>query len=95
MAILYELGSTFGHDWQDRIRAKSRAEIACGTLATLQLAVIKETSRLHAPFPTAFPCTITTRAETAIPSLPAPLPIGTGCCFQRLRYRPVERGLGR
>jgi cytochrome P450 len=76
-AILYELGSTSGQDWQDRIRAESRAKTACGTPATLLLAVIKETLRLHAPFPTAFPRTITAGAETAIPSLPAPLPIGT------------------
>lgn len=75
--ILHELGSTSGHDWQDRIRAKSRAKTACGTPATLLLAVIKETLRLHAPFPTAFPRTITAGAETAILSLPAPLPIGT------------------
>ena len=41
------------------------------------VAVIKETLRLHAPFPTAFPRSITAGAETAIPDLPSPLPVGT------------------
>ena len=41
------------------------------------LAVIKETLRLHSPFPTAFPRIIAAGAETAIPNLAAPLPVGS------------------
>jgi len=41
------------------------------------LAVIKETMRLHSPFPPAFPRVIAACAETAIPDLAAPLPVGS------------------
>ena len=78
-AVLYRLGSSHGRYWQDRIRAAMRAEDGFSTSASspVLLAVIKETMRLHAPFPTAFPRTIAAGAETAIPGLPTPLPIGT------------------
>jgi benzoate 4-monooxygenase len=76
-SILYELGSASGREWQNRIRAGSSAETGTGSPSTLLSAVIKETMRLHAPFPTEFPRGITAGAETAIPGLPEPLPIGT------------------
>ena len=76
-AVLYELGSASGRDWQQRIRDESRAAKGLGSTPPVLLAVIKESMRLHAPFPTAFPRIITAGAETAIPDLPAPLPVGT------------------
>ena len=76
-AILYELGSPSGHEWQDRIRDACREAKEAATSTTVVIAVIKESIRLHAPFPTAFPRNITAGAETVIPDLPAPLPVGT------------------
>ena len=72
-AILYELGTPYGREWQERICTVTSSMTSSRALA----AVIKETLRLHAPFPTAFPRTITPGAEAAIPDLPAPLPVGT------------------
>ena len=77
--ILYELGSQHGHEWQDRIRTdlgKLSADAIPSSSPVLK-AVIKETLRLYAPFSTAFPRSITTGAETAIPGTSAPLPAGT------------------
>ena len=78
--ILYELGTPHGHEWCERIRAdlgldseKARRPISSPILA----AVIKETLRLRAPFPTAFPRSIASGGESAIPGLSAPLPVGT------------------
>ena len=75
-AVLYRLGNTSGRYWQDRIRADTSAEVGA-SISPVLVAVIKETLRLHAPFPTAFPRTITAGAETAIPDLPSHLPVGT------------------
>ena len=72
-AIVYELGKPHGHEWQERCCAATSPT----TSSLVLTAVIKETLRLHAPFPTAFPRTITPGAEAAIPDLPAPLPVGT------------------
>ncbi|KAH8700216.1 cytochrome P450 [Talaromyces proteolyticus] len=79
-ALIYRLGLGAGKPWQ----AKIHAEIEAGgeglpsssSFPTL-FAVIKETLRLDAPFPTAFPRTIRPGAETAIPNLPTALPAGT------------------
>ena len=76
-AILYDLGSPLGREWQDRIRDACREAKGAATSTTVLLAVIKESMRLHAPFPTAFPRSITAGAETVIPNLAAPLPVGT------------------
>ena len=78
-AILHELGRPHGQPWQGRIRADLRdADAAASpTSSPVLVAVIKETLRLHAPFPTAFPREIRPGAESAIPDLPAPLPVGT------------------
>ena len=70
-AILYTLGTH--PEWQDRIRA----DVSDDVTSLVLLAVIKETLRLHVPFPTAFPRSIAPGAETVIPDLPAPLPVGT------------------
>ncbi|MCJ1465370.1 hypothetical protein MMC07_003988 [Pseudocyphellaria aurata] len=78
-AVLYRLGSDQGRYWQDRIRADVSEEdsASVSTSSPVLVAVIKETLRLHAPFPTAFPRSIAAGAETVIPDLPTPLPIGT------------------
>ena len=78
-STLYELGSPHGREWQARIRADlgPDASTTSPTSSPVLMAVIKETMRLHAPFPTAFPRCIAPGAETAIPDLPAPLPVGT------------------
>lgn len=78
-AVLYRLGNNDGRYWQDQIRADTSAEdgVSTSTSSPVLVAVIKETMRLHAPFPTAFPRDVTAGAETAIPDLPTPLPVGT------------------
>lgn len=78
-AVLHRLGKIEGRYWQERIRADSSTEDGASTSAPppVIVAVIKETMRLDAPFPTAFPRNITAGAETAIPDLPTPLPVGT------------------
>lgn len=72
--VLYQLAKHQG--WQDRIRSEIQGN-DLPTSRPLLTAVIKETLRLHAPFPTAFPRTISHGAENAVPDLPAPLPLGT------------------
>jgi len=78
-AALHELGSNArGHEWQARIRADLRTAVSSSpTSSPVLVAVLKESMRLHAPFPTAFPREIRPGAESAIPHLPAPLPVGT------------------
>ncbi|EAW07508.1 putative cytochrome P450 pisatin demethylase [Aspergillus clavatus NRRL 1] len=73
-AVLYHLGSQHGQTWQEKIRDETRMPTVSSP--ALQ-AVIKETLRFSAAFPTAFPRVIRHGAETAIPGLPAPLPPGT------------------
>ncbi|KAL9117443.1 MAG: hypothetical protein Q9187_006023 [Circinaria calcarea] len=79
-ALLYELGTPRGREWCEHIRAdlsldseQTRRPLSSPVL----IAVIRETLRLRAPFPTAFPRSITPGGESAIPGLPAPLPVGT------------------
>lgn len=76
-AILYNLGTHQGREWQDRIHAETSAEPEGSVISHILMAVIKETMRLHAPFPSAFPRAITRGAESVIPELAAPLPVGT------------------
>ena len=76
-AIFFELGSPHGRKWQERIHAGLSADAAPAGSSAMVLAVIKETLRLHSPFPTAFPRVIATGAETAIPDLAVPLPVGS------------------
>ena len=82
-SILFCLGTPEGQVWQEKIRVESDgihgvpAPSAPSSIPPIMFAVIKETLRLHAPFPTAFPRTVMPGAEVAIPNLPAPLPVGT------------------
>jgi benzoate 4-monooxygenase len=76
-SVLYRLGTPAGHEWQSKIRIEHRTVPLLSSIPPVLTAVIKETLRLHAPFPTAFPRVITPGAESAIPDLPAPLPVGT------------------
>ena len=76
-AIFFELDSPHGRRWQERIRADLSAEAAPAGSSAVILAVIEDTMRLHSPFPTAFPRVIAAGAETAIPDLAAPLPVGS------------------
>jgi benzoate 4-monooxygenase len=76
-SILYRLGTPAGHEWQAKIRAEHHPAPPWPPIPPVLTAVIKETLRLHAPFPTAFPRVIAPGAESAIPDLPAPLPVGT------------------
>ena len=79
-AILHELGTPHGHDWCQRIRTDlilDSKEARRPMSSPILTAVIKETLRLRAPFPTAFPRSIATGGESAIPGLSAPLPVGT------------------
>ncbi|PYI32403.1 cytochrome P450 [Aspergillus indologenus CBS 114.80] len=89
-AVLYQLGLPEGQVWQEKLRAGAGSEALEGSTSTegsspspsplpsLELqAVIKETLRFRAPFPTAFPRVIRSGAEMAIPGLSHPLPAGT------------------
>ena len=87
--ILYHLGTHF--EWQTRILEEVKTEM-CLSNPNLSLesapylvmakcqalsAVINESLRVSPPFPAAFPRDIASGAESAIPGLPAPLPLGT------------------
>ncbi|PYI21575.1 cytochrome P450 [Aspergillus violaceofuscus CBS 115571] len=87
-AVLYQLGLPEGQVWQEKLRAGAGSEALEGSISMegsspslsppLELqAVIKETLRFRAPFPTAFPRVIRSGAEMAIPGLSHPLPAGT------------------
>ncbi|KAI9923846.1 hypothetical protein ASPWEDRAFT_59592 [Aspergillus wentii DTO 134E9] len=78
-AILFHLGAREGQIWQDKLRKEANAAPSSSTTLPPHLnAVIKETLRLRAAFPTAFPRVIRPGAETALSStLSAPLPVGT------------------
>ncbi len=90
--VLHHLSTTDGQKWQSRIRAEdsglalssspsspaaAAAAAAAATIPPVLTAIIKETLRLHAPFPTAFPRVIAPGAESALPGLRGPLPVGT------------------
>lgn len=80
-AVLFMLGLPEGQEWQEKIRLEATGlEVKAASVSSsfpVLSAVIKETLRLHPPFPTAFPRTITPGAESSIPNLPAALPPGT------------------
>ena len=76
VAVLHELGTPQGREWQTRIFI----DIADGStrIPARLVAVIKETLRLHPPFSCGFPRYITPGAENAIPGIAKKLPLGTG-----------------
>jgi cytochrome P450 len=79
-AVLYMLGLPEGREWQEMIRLEVKGvEIKAASASSFPVvfAIIKETLRLHPPFPTAFPRTIMPSAENVIPNLPVALPVGT------------------
>lgn len=81
-AVLYRLSRPSGHHWQHLIRntspdSSSSPPSNSSTSPSILHAVIKETIRLHPPFPTGFPREIRPGAESAIPNLGSPLPPGT------------------
>lgn len=69
-ACLWELGRH--PEWQERLRQKHRVEGKA-----VRLAFIKETLRLHAPFPTSFPRVVAQNGidGSVIPGLKASLPV--------------------
>ena len=76
ITTLYNLGTH--PEWQDRIRTEFSVDNTSDLSPSSELvAVIKETLRLHTPFPTAFPREIASGAENIISDLPAPIPVGT------------------
>jgi len=77
-AVLFQLGNPVGRKWQRRIRLEMQSEGAkyAGHGRDLK-AVIKETLRLHAPFPSGFPRKIMPGGGSVIPGLARPLPVGT------------------
>ncbi|MCJ1306715.1 hypothetical protein MMC25_000358 [Agyrium rufum] len=75
-SIVMMLGKHDGRKWQERIRNELKDGKAPSSSPAL-MAVVKETLRLHAPFPTAFPRTIAPGAEDALADITGPLPVGT------------------
>lgn len=85
-ALLHRLGLGAGKPWQAKIRDEIAARqqkltdseaLPSSSTFPMLFAVIKETLRLDAPFPTAFPRTIRAGAEHALSGLPTLLPAGT------------------
>ena len=78
-AVLYRLSSNYSRYWHDKIRADTSAEDgpSAPTSLSLPVAIIQETPRLHAPFPTAFARSIAAGAKTAISDPPSPSPVGS------------------
>lgn len=83
IALVFQLGSEEGQFWQEKLRSLivdyGDGSEDPGIIMTPELnAAIKETLRLHAPFPTAFPRVITPGAEEGvIPHTKTALPVGT------------------
>lgn len=84
--VLERLGTDEGQKWQELIRDElkqnngSEGEGSGGNGSSeskVLEAVVKESMRYSAPFPTGFPREVTPEAESAIPGLQAPLPLGT------------------
>jgi benzoate 4-monooxygenase len=74
--VLERLGSDEGRIWQERIRSELKHVNDASESLVLD-AVVRESIRYSAPFPTAFPREIQSGAEMAIAGLQTPLPIGT------------------
>jgi benzoate 4-monooxygenase len=74
--VLERLGSQEGMTWQDRIRSDLEQVNEASESKALD-AVVRESMRNNAPFPTAFPREVRPGAETAIAGVETPLPVGT------------------
>ena len=75
--VLEQLGTDEGQKWQEMIRAELKDMEGSGAESRVLNAVVKESMRYNAPFPTAFPRDVTPGAENSIPGIKKPLPIGT------------------
>jgi benzoate 4-monooxygenase len=74
--ILERLGSEEGMPWQERIRSELNHFNEASESKVLD-AVVHESMRYSAPFPTAFPREVRPGAEKAIAGVETPLPVGT------------------
>lgn len=74
--ILERLGSEDGIQWQEKIRSDLKTVNVASESKILD-AVVRESIRYSAPFPSAFPREVRPGAEMAIPGIKTPLPIGT------------------
>jgi benzoate 4-monooxygenase len=70
------LGSEEGREWQGRIRSELSYVNEASESKVLD-AVVRESMRYNAPFPTAFPREVQPGAEKAIAGVETPLPVGT------------------
>lgn len=78
--VLAQLGTPEGQRWQEMIRTELKQNEVndSGEQSSKVLdAVVKESMRYSAPFPTAFPRDVMPGAENSIPGIKGPLPIGT------------------
>jgi cytochrome P450 len=74
--VLENLGSEEGVAWQERIRSEL-GQVNEASESRILDAVIRESLRYNAPFPTAFPREIQSGAEKAIAGVETPLPFDT------------------
>jgi benzoate 4-monooxygenase len=74
--VLERLGSEEGMLWQERIRSEL-AQVSEPSESKVLNAVVRESMRYSAPFPTAFPREVQLGAERAISGVKKPLPLGT------------------
>jgi benzoate 4-monooxygenase len=74
--VLERLGSEEGGVWQERIR-RDLQTVKDPSESKVLDAVVRESLRYSAPFPTAFPREVQPGAENAIPGIQTPMPIGT------------------
>jgi len=74
--VLERLGSEEGISWQGRIRNELNHANDASESKILS-AVVRESMRYSAPFPTAFPREVQPGAEKAIAGVETPLPVGT------------------
>jgi len=74
--VLERLGSEEGIEWQGRIRSELSHVNEASESKVLD-AVVRESMRYSAPFPTAFPREVQPGAEKAIAGVETPLPVGT------------------
>jgi cytochrome P450 len=74
--VLERLGSDEGMSWQEKIRNELN-QVTEASESKVLVAVVRESMRYSAPFPTAFPREVRPGAEKAIAGVELPLPVGT------------------